>query len=319
MEIDNIKKVLVLGAGTVGRQVGLQCSIHGYKVTLYDISLDAIESAKHQITTYADQLVTIGLLTSKEATSTLARITTTNDPEKAATSADLLSESVPEIPELKCRVFTQFNKLCPSHTIFTTNTSTLLPSMFAAATGRPAQFAALHFHPNPWETNLVEIMPHRETSKKVLALLRVFAEKIGQIPVVLAKESQSYLFNAMLNAMNSTAIGLASDGVASVEDIDRAWMVVSRMPVGPFGILDSIGLDVVFDVTQYWSKALGNPRLRKNASFLKQYVDRRHLGIKSGKGFYRYPNPDYEKPEFLLRKKAEKRSNGKRSGSDCGL
>ena len=238
-----------------------------------------------------------------EADDALTRITICSDAGEAGAEANLLSESVPENPEIKSSVFAQFNKYCPPHTIFTTNTSTLLPSMLAAATGRPAQFAALHFHPNPWETNLVEIMPHRGTSKKVVALLRVFAEKIGQVPVVLAKESQSYLFNAMLNAMNSTAIGLASDGIASVEDIDRVWMLVSKMSVGPFGILDSIGLDVVFDVTQYWSKAIGNQRLRKNANFLKPYLDRGHLGLKSGKGFYNYPDPDYEKLEFLFGKK----------------
>lgn len=304
MNIEDIHNVLIVGAGTMGRQIGFQCAICGFDVTLYDVSRATLKNALIQIKAYAAELVAAEQMCKEEADDSLTRITISNDAEEAGAEAHLLSESVPENPEIKCNVFTQFNKYCPPHTIFTTNTSTLLPSMLAAATGRPAQFAALHFHPNPWETNLVEIMPHRGTSKKVMALLRVFAEKIGQSPVVLSKESQSYLFNAMLNAMNSTAIGLASDGIASVEDIDRAWMIVSKMSVGPFGILDSIGLDVIFDVTHYWSKALGNSRLRKNANFLKPYVDRKHLGVKSGKGFYSYPNPDYEKPEFLLRKKS---------------
>lgn len=301
MAIKNIRNVLIVGAGTMGQQISLQCAICGFDVILYDVARTTLKRALLQLKTFAIDLVAAEKLSQEAANESLNRITICSDAQQAGTEAHLLSESVPENPEIKCRVFAQFNKYCPPYTIFTTNTSTLLPSTLAAATGRPAQFAALHFHPNLWEANLVEIMPHRGTSKQVLELLRGFAAKIGQIPVVLAKESQSYLFNAMLNAMNSTAIGLASDGVASVEDIDRAWMVVSRMPVGPFGILDSIGLDVVFDVTQYWSKALGNQRLRKNASFLKQYVDRRYLGVKSGKGFYSYPNPDYEKPEFLLK------------------
>ena len=176
MRIDQIRRVLIVGAGTMGQQIGLQCAMHGYAVSFYDIAPKMLDVAMTQIRAYAAQLVDEGRLTPTEASTTLSRITTTSLPEEAADQADLISESVPEDPKLKGKVFAQFNELCPPRTIFTTNTSTLLPSMFAKATGRPGQFAALHFHMNVWESNIVDIMPHTGTSKETVALLLEFAK-----------------------------------------------------------------------------------------------------------------------------------------------
>ena len=139
-----------------------------------------------------------------------------------------MSESVPEDPALKGRVLAQFNALCPARTIFTTNTSTLLPSMFAAATGRPDRVVALHFHPPVWSSNVADVMPHPGTSPETTDLVLAFARRIGQIPIHLRKESYGYVFNAMYSAMNEAALALAANGVASVEDVDRAWMGIMQ-------------------------------------------------------------------------------------------
>jgi 3-hydroxybutyryl-CoA dehydrogenase len=200
---------------------------------------------------------------------------------------------------LKSNVFAQFNQLCPTRTVFTTNTSSFVPSMFAEASGRPGQFAALHFHHEVWVSNVVDIMPHPGTAQETVDLLRAFAGRIGQIPIVSQKENHGYVFNAMLNALNDAALTLAANGVAKVEDVDRAWMGVMKMPIGPFGILDGVGLDTAWDITQHWATVLGDPQLQKNADFLKQYIDQGYLGAKSGRGFYTYPNPAYQRPGFL--------------------
>jgi len=270
--------------------------MHGYNVTLYDLAPDVLEAATTQIKAYADGFVAFGLLTQEQADATLARITTTNDPKEAAAEADLLSESVPEDPELKGKLFAQFNELCPPHTIFTTNTSTLIPSMFAKETGRPAQFAALHFHA---PAKVVDIMPHPGTSNETVELLKAFSKRIDQIAIVLKKESHAYVFNAMLHGVLAAALNLAINGVASVEDIDRAWMGVEEMPRGPFGILDKIGLDTSWQIREFWAKALGDPQLQAQADFLKPYVDKGWLGVKSGRGFYTYPDPAFLQPGFL--------------------
>ena len=298
MNIDQIQRVLVIGAGTMGQQIALQCAMHGYAVNLYDIEPAMLETATAQIKMYADHLLAQQRLTEAEARATLARITTTANPQEAA-QADLLSESVPEDPELKGRVLAQFNELCPAHTIFTTNTSFLLPSMFAKATGRPARFAALHFHQVVWDSNVVDIMPHPGTAPETVEVLQTFARRIGQIPIILEKENYGYVFNAMLSALNGAALALAANNVTSVEQIDRAWMGVMKMPIGPFGIMDLIGLKTVWDITEYWAKTLDDAQLQANADFVKRYVDQGHLGIKSGQGFYTYPDPAYQQPDFL--------------------
>jgi 3-hydroxybutyryl-CoA dehydrogenase len=298
MNIEDIHRIFIIGSGTMGQQIGLQCALHAYDVILYDIAPEALQTASAQIKTYAAGLVSQNRLTPSEAESALARIHFSSNPQDAS-GADLVSESVPEDPALKAKVFAQFNQICPPHTIFTTNTSTLIPSMFAEATGRPGQFAALHFHSLVWDSNVVDIMPHPGTAPETVAVIQAFARRIGQIPIILHKESHQYVFNAMLGALNTAALKLAVDGIATVEDIDRAWMGVMKTPIGPFGIMDLVGLKTVWDITHYWATVTGDAQLQANASFLKSYVDKEWLGMKTGRGFYAYPDPAYARPDFL--------------------
>jgi 3-hydroxybutyryl-CoA dehydrogenase len=298
MNIEDIRCVAIIGSGTMGQQIGLQCAMHAFNVVLYDIAPEALQIASAQIKAYTDGLVGQNRLTHHEAETAQARIRYTTNPQDAA-EADLVSESVPEDPALKAKVFAQFNQICPPRAIFTTNTSTLIPSMYADATGRPGQFAALHFHGYVWDSNVVDIMPHPGTSQETVQVLLAFAKKIGQIPILLQKESYQYVFNAMLGAWNTAALKLATDGVASVEDIDRAWMGVMKTPIGAFGIMDFVGLKTVWDITEYWANVTGDVQLRIHADFLKRYIDQGWLGVKSGKGFYTYPDPAYARPGFV--------------------
>lgn len=300
MNIEQVRRVLIIGAGTMGQQIGLQCALHGYDVVLYDVAPDALDRAIDGMRGYVAQFVAQGHLPAEAAPAVLARLTPITSPELAAQEVDIVSESVPEDPELKGRVLGQFNTLCPPRTVFTTNTSLLVPSQFAAETGRPGQFAALHFHQPVWSANVVDVMPHPGTEPATMDLLVAFARRIGQIPIVLHKEQNGYVFNTMLSAINREALTLAANDVASVEDIDRAWMGVMKMPVGPFGIMDLVGLDTVYDISDYWARQVTfMPQLRQNADFVKQYVDRGWLGIKAGRGFYTYPNPAYQQPGFV--------------------
>jgi 3-hydroxybutyryl-CoA dehydrogenase len=200
---------------------------------------------------------------------------------------------------LKGRVFAELNTLCPPHTIFTTNTSTLLPSMFAAASGRPERLAALHFHLPVWDANVADVMAHPGTAPDVIDTLVAFARRVGQIPIVAGRESSGYVFNAMLSALNGAALELAAKGVAAVPDVDRAWMGIMKMPIGPFGIMDAVGLDTIWKIVDYWAGVSGDPQLRANADFVKGYIDQGHLGLKNGRGFYDYPNPAFKEADFL--------------------
>jgi 3-hydroxybutyryl-CoA dehydrogenase len=300
MQIDDVRRVLIVGSGTMGQQIGFQCAGHGFDVVLYDIAPVALESARERIDGYAEGLVQDGTISTTVRESARARISSMIDASAAAAEADLLVEAVPENPKLKRRVLTQFDALCPPRTIFMTNTSTLLPSQLAKAIKRPQQLIALHFHLPVWVSNVADVMPHKETAPAVTELVRAFARRIGQVPISLRREHHGYVFNAMYGAVNREAITMAERGIASIEDIDRAWMGVTKSQVGPFGALDLVGIDTAWSITDYWARKLFFiAQLRRNARFLKAYVDRGELGVKSGKGFYTYPNPSFARPAFV--------------------
>lgn len=300
MKLKDIKKVFVVGAGTMGQQIAFQCAAHGYAVILFDLSDSILRKARLRIKSYADYLIAENRLDAKMAGRALDNIAVTTE-EQRASEIDLLIESVPEDLQMKREIFSRFNRICPERTVFATNTSLLIPSQMADATGRADRFLALHFHQPVWVGNLADVMPHAGTAEAVVDLVRNFARSINQISLVLQKENYGYVFNAMYSALNNAAITLAANGVAAVEDIDRAWMVVMKMPVGPLGMLDVVGLDTVWHVTDYWANTLGDAQTLRNAEYLKrEYLEHGWLGVKSGRGFYGYPRPAYQEPDFVL-------------------
>ena len=299
MGVEEVRRIAIVGAGTMGLQIGFQCAGHGYDVVIHDTDPAALEAATARIDAYAEGLEAGGVITSEVRASAGARITLTSDLVAAAQDADLLSEAVPEDPGLKCRVLADFNAACPARTIFMTNTSMLLPSQFAEASGRGDRLLALHFHLPVWVNNLTDVMPHPGTAPEVTQLVVAFARRIGQVPIEMRREYNGYVFNSMYSALNRAAITLAQQDVASIEQIDRAWMLVTKAPIGPLGALDHVGLDTVWSITNYWAGQLADEQLRANAKFLKAYVDRGDVGVKSGRGFYTYPNPTYAQPGFI--------------------
>lgn len=291
--------MLIVGAGTMGRQIGLQCAIFGYETILHDSSEDALSKANGGIQGIGSRLVKAGEITETNLSEALKRITVSYDLADAARDADFVSESVPENPELKIQVFSALNEMCPEETIFTTNSSSLLPSTLATGTGRPDRFCSMHFHIPVWDSNVVDIMPHPGASDATLKTVEAFARSVRQIPVIIRKEHPGYLFNSMFMALTKSALSLASNEVASVEDIDRSWMGVSKMKIGPLGMLDLVGLDTAMTISRHWGTVLNDPVNLANASFLAKYVEKGHLGMKTGKGFYEYPNPIFQDPRFL--------------------
>ena len=306
MKIEDIKRVLILGAGTMGQQIGLQCAMYGYDVVFYDLSQEILDKALRRIAKLGSWYVSSGRLTEENLRHTLSRISATPDPEKAAQDVDLISESVPEDPELKGKVFARFHKLCPERTIFTTNTSMLVPSMFAEATGRPEKLVAFHFH-DLRANNIADVMPHPGTAPEVTKLVHDFAVSIGQIVILLHRENSGYVFNTMLSSLFTSALTLASRNVAAIEDIDRSWMGVMHTSMGPFGIMDQVGISTVWIITDYWAKKTRDAQAQANADFLKQYVEKGHLGFKTNQGFYSYPNPAYTQQDFLSGAEKEKK------------
>lgn len=288
MVADEIVRVLVVGAGTMGQQIALQCAGHGLSVVMLDSDPEALTRAQAQLTGMGAALASDPAFSGTDLVQAVAAITYETDAATAAADVDIVSESVPEDPALKGAVFAELNRWCPERTVFASNTSSLLPSMYAEATGRPDRLAALHFHQPVWSANIVDVMPHPGTSPETIEILLGFAVRIGQIPIQLRKESPGYVFNAMYNALNREAITLATNGVATIEDIDLAWTTVTKMPHGPFGMLDFVGIDTAWHITHYWATVTQDSQLLANAAWLKGYVDTGRTGVKAGKGFYDY-------------------------------
>lgn len=295
-----IRNVLIVGTGTLGSQIGFQCALHGFKTTLVDIDTAALETceARHQKIAEA---VKASLGESDERINAAHnRLSYTTDLAAAASDADLVSESVPENPVLKRQVFAQLNEICPPHAIFTTNSSSLLPSDIADASGRPERFLALHFANRIWVNNIAEVMKHPGTDAAVFKRVVQFAAEIGMVPIRIEKENNGYVLNALLMPLLTAAQTLVSNGIATHEDVDRTWMITMHTESGPFGTLDIIGLQTVYTISDYWANRSGDQQLRKNADYLKaHYLDQGKLGAGSREGFYQYPNPTYQRPDFL--------------------
>lgn len=296
LTINDIKKVLILGSGTMGLRIGLQSALSGYQTVIYDIHDKAFVSAKKIQDAILAQLQEKKTISGSQAEKARSLITFTLIAEEAASDADFVSESVLEELSVKKEVWSMFAPLIPSRAVLTTNTSYLLPSMFAAETGRPERFCAFHFH-DVFMANVVDVMPHAGTEPWVAGLLMEMGKKLQQTPVLVKKESPGYIFNAMLVALIGAAGALVTYDIASIEDVDRSWMGNFKMPSGPFGILDAIGLDTAWHVTN----ALPDAKSKKFAALLKTYVDAGKLGQKSGEGFYTYPNPRFVQMDFVSR------------------
>ena len=296
MRIPEINKVCVLGAGTMGLQIALLSTIHGYKATIYDISEEALKQAPAFLNMISESFIQNDVMKKEDIEESLKRLSFTQEPEEAARDADLLSESVAEIIEVKREIHARFDKLLPAHAIQTTNTSSLLVSDIEGVVERGDKFSALHFHSGMG--SLVDIMRGPRTSEKTVDILKRFTCSIGEVPMVMKKEKAGYLYNSMLISITNTALYLAINGYADPEDIDRAYMLVTKQGAGPFGWIDGVGINVAYDIC---SKGIDIDSFTPEQArkFLQPYIDKGELGIKTGKGFYTYPNPVYQQPDFL--------------------
>jgi 3-hydroxybutyryl-CoA dehydrogenase len=296
MTIDDVKTVLILGAGTMGSRISLSCAMHGYNVIVYEVSDEVLQGLEFRYQMMGLFLEQEGKATQKDVEESMSRITTTSDPAEAAAEADILIEAIPEKLALKHEVFAQFEKLCPEKTIFVSNTSSFLTSEIEAAVERKSRFAALHFH--GFKT-VVDIMAGTQTSAETIESLKQFSRSIGELPIVMKKENPGYLHNYMFIVWLEAAMWLAAGGFGSIEDIDRSWMKTHDSRMGPFAMIDMVGLDVARDVGEAM-RDRGQPgHWDEVAEFLQTYIDKGHLGLKAGRGFYSYPDPAYAQPEFL--------------------
>ena len=295
-----IKNVMIAGGGTLGSQVAWQTAFKGFNVVVYDAFPEGLERSKAFHQQFATLFLNTRGATQEEIDATFSRLSYTTNIGNAAKNADILSECVPEIPQIKKEFYRQLAKVAPKEMIFTTNSSTTLPSDYAKFTGRPEKFLALHFANGIWDANVGEVMGHSGTDMKVFDQVVDFARAIGMVPIPLHKEQNGYVLNSLLIPFLEASFDLWKNKVADPETIDKTWMISAGTAMGPFGIMDLVGAKTMHDISAYWGEKLNDPNKLENAKILKsEFLDKGNLGISTGKGFYEYPNPSYAAEDFL--------------------
>lgn len=281
-----MENLTVLGTGVLGSQIAFQAAYQGKNVVAYDLNDEILA----KLTARWEYLKPLYLRDLPDATpekldAAVGRIHTSSDLADALKDAEIVIEAVPEVLQIKRDTWAKAGALAPANTIFATNSSTLLPSDIADATGRPEKFLALHFANEVWRQNTGEIMGHAGTDPQYLDAVAAFAEEIGMIPIKLKKEQPGYILNSLLVPFMNAASKLYVRGVADAPTIDLTWRKATGSPFGPFEIHDIIGMETPYNL----NSRSDDPELRAFAEILKHdFIDKGRLGLSVGKGFYDY-------------------------------
>ena len=291
-------RVCVVGAGFLGTQIGVVSARHGYRVSMCDVSDEALASSRRAAEGYVGQWAAEGQVTGEESSRVMGRMSFTGDLVEATRGADVVIEAVVERLDVKRDVFRRLDELCPPRTLIATNSSSIRVSKIEDATRHQERVLNMHFYSNPWRTRVLEVMRGTRTSDQAVERAASFSRSIGVTPLMVRRESTGFIFNRVWRAVKRECLRVVDEGVASHEDVDRAWMSLYGTSAGPFGLMDRVGLDVVRDIEMVYYGESGDPR-DKPPRVLLEKIERGELGVKTGRGFYTYPDPSYMEPGWL--------------------
>lgn len=280
-----VKNVLVVGSGIMGRGIAYASAVGGYTTYLQDISQEMLDLAKQEIEKFLAGGVKRGKLTAEEAAHAQERITYSTSLDACAPQADLVIEAVPEVMKIKGEVFKKLDQLTAPDTILATNTSTMSPTEIGSYTERPDQVIAMHFFNPVPKMKLVEIIKGLETSKETCAAVKEVAITMGKEPVVI-NEFPGFVTSRISSLVGNEAFHMLAEGVGTPEEIDKAIELGLNYPMGPFKLGDLVGLDTRLKNLEYLHRTLGE-RFRPSPLLVK-YVKAGRLGRKTGKGVYDY-------------------------------
>lgn len=294
------KNITVAGSGVLGSQIAFQTAFKGFDVTVYDINDEAIAKSQERTMKLKDNYMTDLQASQEDVDAAYNRLTFQTDLAEAVAQADLVIEAIPEVVTIKTEFYQKLGAVAPEKTVFVTNSSTLLPSQFAEATGRPEKFLALHFANSIWVNNTAEVMMHPGTDMKNFNDVIEFAKAIGMVALPLYKEQPGYILNSLLVPFLEAAELLLVKEVADVQTVDKTWMIGTGAPLGPFAILDVVGIRTAHNIVQAKAAATGKEEFVKLTEMLQtEYLDKGKIGRESREGFYKYPNPAFAEPDFL--------------------
>jgi 3-hydroxybutyryl-CoA dehydrogenase len=283
----DIRTVVVIGAGIMGRGIAHVSASGGFKTILNDVSDDLLRQARGRIEDDLKKGLALGKVSSSAMSETLSRLTLETDITQAVKTADVVIEAVPENIQLKLDVFNRLDRACPPHTILASNTSALSITEMAAITKRPAQFIGMHFFNPVHKMRLVELIRGFETSDETLKVAESLALAMGK-ETVEVKESPGFVTTRINALVGNEAFYMLQEGVASAQDIDKAIRLGLNYPMGPFEMVDLVGLDTRLSILNFLHERLGEKY--RPCPLMVKYVKAGRLGKKVGKGVYDYPD-----------------------------
>ena len=291
-----IKKICFIGAGTMGCFNSLLASAAGYDCLIYDPFEDALENRSINQAKLANFLKHENFFKGVDVNAAIKKIYDCSDLRLALDSTHLISESIPENLELKTKLFQKLEGLVDKKTIITTNTSGLSLETLSNQMSPKFQFAAMHFHLG---SRLVDIVRGTYTSEETIISIKTFVENLGCNGIIYKNRNSKYALNLMLGALTTQSMLMVIEGRYSIEEVDGAWKNANDSKLGPFGIMDMLGLDVIKNA---WEEQDKESRLidhkEKILKHLSSYIDKNNLGIKTGEGFLNHSNIDISNDQY---------------------
>ncbi|MFB0833629.1 3-hydroxyacyl-CoA dehydrogenase family protein [Arthrobacter halodurans] len=285
--IDAVRTVLVVGSGAMGTQIGAVFALAGYDITTSDLDPAALERSRDEARRRLVRLAEKGARGREEVDAAIARMAYTTDSLEAARSADFVLEAAVERLDIKRELFTALDEAAPEHAILATNSSTIPSSLLADATARPDRVCNMHFFNPALVMACVEVVRNPWTSDATVETAMELARRLGKQPVRLNHEVPGFVANRLLGALRDEALRLEADGVASFQDIDAAARTALGHPMGPFELMDLVGIDVSYLIRLSEHEQSGDPSDLPHPSVRKLYEQGRY-GRKTGRGWYEY-------------------------------
>jgi len=296
-----IKKVAIIGAGTLGAQIAMAAASSGYDVTVSDPHAGTFDTTIDNLhADYKEKGLNPAILPLDQWAKTRQKVRQVQKNEDAAGDADLVVEAIPENLELKRSVFKQLGQIAPADAILTTNSSSIPVSRMEESSGRPERVLNTHFYMILEGMNMADLMGGSKTLPEVLDTGADWIRSLGCLPLTVKKELMGFCFNRVWRAVKREVLYMWGNDFVDFRDVDRAWMMAfgHHGGAGPFAGMDHVGLDVVHDIEMSYYNDSKDPKDHPPEA-LKQKIDRGELGVKSGKGFYSYPDPEFLRDDFL--------------------
>jgi 3-hydroxybutyryl-CoA dehydrogenase len=280
-----IRRITVLGAGTMGHGVAHASAASGYETRMYDVSDAALEQGRSAIEAIVRKSVELGKLPASDADGLLRRVSTTSDLGQALGDSDFVIEAVPERIDLKLKLFGEIERLAPERAVIASNTSALSITEMAATLKNPPRVAGMHFFNPVHKMKLIEIVQALESSRATLETIEQVSRQLGK-ETVLVRESPGFITTRVNASLGNEAFYMLLEGVASARDIDKALKLGLNHPMGPFELVNLVGLDTRLSILEYLHRSMGEKY--RPCPLLVQYVRAGRLGRKVGRGVYEY-------------------------------